>query len=57
MRSGVIAPIPFTRDYCAEDIAFVREPLQRQVRHALVIGASEGGNNYAVVVRKGTADA
>lgn len=57
MRSGVIAPIPFTRDYCAEDIAFVREPLHRNVRHALVIGASEGGNNYAVVVRKGAADA
>ena len=57
MQSGVISPIPFTQEFCAEDIAFVREPLQREVRHALVIGASEGGNNYAMVLRKGDADA
>jgi 3-oxoacyl-(acyl-carrier-protein) synthase len=53
MKTGEIAPIAFTREFCAEDIAFVREPIQREVRHALLIGASDGGNNYAVVLRKG----
>ena len=52
MRSGEIAPIPYTRDFCADDIAFVRQPLRREVRHALVLGASDGGNNYALLVRK-----
>lgn len=52
MQSGEIAPIPFTRDFCAEDIAFVRTPIRREVAHALLIGCSEGGNNYAVVLRK-----
>jgi 3-oxoacyl-(acyl-carrier-protein) synthase len=57
LKSGDIAPIPYTRDFCAEDIAFVREPLQRDIRHALLIGASDGGNNYAVILRKDGADA
>ena len=52
MRSGEIAPIPHTREFCADDIAFVRQPLRREVRHALVLGASDGGNNYALLVRK-----
>ena len=52
MRSGEIAPIPYTREFCADDIAFVRQPLRREVRHALVLGASDGGNNYALLVRK-----
>ncbi|MES2817501.1 MAG: beta-ketoacyl-[acyl-carrier-protein] synthase family protein [Pseudomonadota bacterium] len=57
MQTGEIAPIPFTQAFCADDIAFVRQPIQREVRHALLIGASEGGNNYAVVVRKAGVDA
>ncbi|MEO4047560.1 beta-ketoacyl-[acyl-carrier-protein] synthase family protein [Pseudomonas sp. CAU 1711] len=52
LRSGEIAPIPHTREFCADDIAFVRQPLRREVRHALVLGASDGGNNYALLVRK-----
>ena len=57
MKTGEIAPIAFTREFCAEDIAFVREPIRREVRHALLIGASDGGNNYAVILRKGALDA
>lgn len=57
MKTGEIQPIAFTREFCAADMAFVREPIQREVRHALLIGASDGGNNYAVVLRKGALDA
>jgi 3-oxoacyl-(acyl-carrier-protein) synthase len=56
MRSGEIAPIPHTREFCASDIAFVRQPLRREVRHALVLGASDGGNNYALLIRKDAID-
>ena len=56
MRSGDIAPIPYTREFCADDIAFVRQPIHRDVRHAMLIGTSDGGNNYAVILRKGTVD-
>ena len=56
MKSGEIAPIPYTREFCADDIAFVREPIRREVRHAMLIGTSDGGNNYAAVLRKGTLD-
>jgi hypothetical protein len=57
MQSGEIAPISFTREFCAEDIAFVRAPIRRKVSHALLIGCSDGGNNYAVVLRKDASDA
>lgn len=56
MKSGEIAPIPNTREFCADDIAFVRQPIHREVRHAILIGTSDGGNNYAAVLRKGTLD-
>jgi 3-oxoacyl-(acyl-carrier-protein) synthase len=57
MKTGEIQPIAFTRAFCADDMAFVREPIQREVRHALLIGASDGGNNYAVILRNGALDA
>ncbi|TQI80548.1 3-oxoacyl-(acyl-carrier-protein) synthase [Serratia fonticola] len=51
MKRGEILPIPYTRNFCADDIAFVTQPLKKTVRHALVLGATEGGNHYAVVLR------
>lgn len=56
MQSGEIAPIPHTREFCADDIAFVRQSIRRDVRHAMLIGTSDGGNNYALILRKGTLD-
>ncbi|WP_447889028.1 beta-ketoacyl synthase N-terminal-like domain-containing protein [Serratia fonticola] len=51
MKRGEILPIPYTENFCAEDIAFVTQPLKKTVRNALVLGATEGGNHYAVVLR------
>src|SRR5690606_38277155 len=56
MKQGEIPPIPHTRDFRDDSIAFVREPLRKELRTVLVIGASDGGNNYAVVLRKGPLD-
>ncbi|MBD8454985.1 beta-ketoacyl-[acyl-carrier-protein] synthase family protein [Serratia rubidaea] len=52
MQRGEILPIPYTQEFCAEDFHFVTAPLQQAVNTALVIGATEGGNHYAVVLRK-----
>lgn len=51
MKRGEILPIPYTEKFCADDIAFVTKPLQKNVRNALVLGATEGGNHYAVLLR------
>lgn len=56
MKQGEVPPIPYTRDFRDESLAFVREPLSMDVRTILLIGASDGGNNYAVIVRKGLQD-
>lgn len=56
MEKGTIPPIPYTDDYRDTTLAFVRAPLQKEVRTVLLIGTSDGGNNYAVIVRKGLAN-
>ncbi len=52
MQRGEIAPIPHTQQFCADDIAFVREATQKNVNNVLIIGLTDGGNNYAVVLRR-----
>jgi len=51
MKRGEILPIPYTQNFCASDLAFVTEPMKKVVRTALVLGATEGGNHYAVILR------
>ncbi len=51
MRRGEILPIPYTTDFCATDIAFVTERLQKKVRVAMIVGATDGGNYYATLLR------
>ena len=53
MRRGEIPPIPYTTTFCADDIQFVTTLQRKQVRTALVLGSTEGGNHYAYVLRAG----
>lgn len=53
MRRGEIPPIPYTKTFCADDIQFVTTLQRKPVRTALVLGATEGGNHYAFVIRAG----
>ncbi|WP_028222180.1 beta-ketoacyl-[acyl-carrier-protein] synthase family protein [Paraburkholderia oxyphila] len=53
MRRGEIPPIPYTTTFSADDIQFVTSLQRKQVRTALVLGATEGGNHYAYVIRAG----
>ena len=52
MDRGELLPIPHTRQYCADDIAFVKVNTQLRVRNVLLLGLTDGGNAYAVVLRR-----
>ena len=52
MRRGEILPIPHTRSFFAEGVDFVSERRKQPVKTALILGSTEGGNHYAVVLRK-----
>lgn len=52
MKTGEIAPIPYTQNFIDDDINFVTEPMKKEVDIALIIGSSEGCNHYAIIIRK-----
>lgn len=52
MKRGEIPAIPHTQTFCCDDFAFVRQRLQKRVRYALVLGATQGGNHYAIVLQQ-----
>lgn len=47
-----LLPIPHTERFCADDMAFVRAKLQRRVHNVLLVGLTDGGNAYAIVLRR-----
>ncbi|MCJ8503030.1 beta-ketoacyl-[acyl-carrier-protein] synthase family protein [Desulfatitalea alkaliphila] len=53
MKEDEILPIPHTRSFETKNLAFVSRKERLSVRHALLVGSTEGGNNYAVVLGKG----
>lgn len=52
MARDEILPVPHTQQFCAGDIAFVRQAAQQKVSKVLIIGLTDGGNNYAVVLQR-----
>ncbi|QEZ93720.1 beta-ketoacyl-[acyl-carrier-protein] synthase family protein [Proteus sp. CD3] len=52
MESSNIIPIPYTENFIADDINFVTQPINKRIKNALIIGSSEGGNHYAIIIRK-----
>lgn len=52
MKRSEILPIPYTRHFCDDDFDFVTAPRQQAIKHALVLGATENGNHYAIILRK-----
>lgn len=52
MRCGEIPPIPYTGVFCTEQLNFVSKiPIKRQVKHAMVIGVTDSGTHYALILR------
>ena len=54
MNGTEILPIPHTRDFESTPLTFVTRKEHKNIRHALLVGFTEGGSNYAVVLGKGT---
>ncbi|WP_092877239.1 beta-ketoacyl-[acyl-carrier-protein] synthase family protein [Izhakiella capsodis] len=51
LKQQAVPPIPYTEAFFDERIRFVREPLNLKLRHVLLVGATEGGNYYAFVIK------
>ncbi|MDR0806403.1 MAG: beta-ketoacyl-[acyl-carrier-protein] synthase family protein [Enterobacteriaceae bacterium] len=51
IKKQAVPAIPYTQEFCDERINFVRQPLKMPVKHVLLVGATEGGNYYAFVIK------
>ncbi|MCU6669140.1 beta-ketoacyl-[acyl-carrier-protein] synthase family protein [Enterobacteriaceae bacterium H4N4] len=51
IKKQSVPAIPFTRTFVDDRINFVRQNLKLMVKHALLVGATEGGNYYAFVIK------
>ena len=54
MRENTVFPILFTKpeDFAVPGLNYATETVKKEIRHALVLGVSEGGNNYAILIRR-----
>ncbi|MGD8106534.1 beta-ketoacyl synthase N-terminal-like domain-containing protein [Pantoea sp. FN0302] len=50
-RQQRVPAIPHTERFCDERLNFVREPQTMPLQHALLLGANEAGNYYAIVIK------
>jgi len=54
MRDNLVYPIIHTQEFAVAGLNYVTgEPLRHETNYALITGQSEGGNCYAIVVKKG----
>lgn len=51
IKKQLVPAIPYTRTFIDQRINFVRQPLQTAIHTVLLIGATEGGNYYAFVIK------
>jgi len=51
MKTQTVPAIAGTDSFFDKRMNFVRQPLKLAVRHALLVGATEGGNYYAMVIK------
>lgn len=51
IKKQSVPAIPYTQTFADERINFVRQPTQLVIHYALLLGASEGGNYYAFVIK------
>lgn len=51
MKTQCVPAMPGSHPFFDKRMNFVREPLRLAVRHALLVGATEGGNYYAMIIK------
>jgi len=54
-ETGELLPLAHTREFCRDGFDFVTSRRVRQFSTALLLGATEGGGNYAIIIRAGDA--
>lgn len=52
MATQKIIPIPYTEKFIDSRINFVKKPINKKIKHALIIGSSESCNHYAIIIRE-----
>ncbi len=51
MKKQSVPAIPNTVAFFDERVNFVRQPMKLAIKHVLLVGATEGGNYYALVIK------
>ncbi|EIW8606166.1 beta-ketoacyl-[acyl-carrier-protein] synthase family protein [Klebsiella aerogenes] len=51
IKKQSVPAIPYTQAFADKRINFVHKPLNLNIKYALLIGATEGGNYYAIVIK------
>lgn len=51
IKKQAVPAIPYTRDFFDDRVNFVREPLKTEIKSVLLLGATEGDNYYAFVIK------
>jgi 3-oxoacyl-(acyl-carrier-protein) synthase len=51
IKRQAVPAIPYTQDFCDDRLNFVRSPLKMPLKQVLLVGATEGGNYYAFVIK------
>ena len=51
IKRQAVPAIPYTQDFCDDRLNFVRSPLKVALKQVLLVGATEGGNYYAFVIK------
>ena len=51
IKNELVPAIPYTKEFVDERINFVTRPLKITIKNALLVGATEGGNYYAFVIK------
>ncbi|WP_434777974.1 beta-ketoacyl synthase N-terminal-like domain-containing protein [Neisseria sp. Ec49-e6-T10] len=52
IKKQAIPAIPYTQEFIDERINFVRAPMKKTIKHVLLVGATEGGNYYAFIIKE-----
>lgn len=51
IKKQAVPAIPYTSEFIDQRINFVRQPLNVKIKYVLLVGATEGGNYYAIVIK------
>ncbi|ECM9761747.1 hypothetical protein YL54_24570, partial [Salmonella enterica subsp. enterica serovar Typhimurium] len=51
IKKQAVPAIPYTSEFNDQRINFVHQPLSIKIKYILLVGATEGGNYYAIIIK------